>query len=91
MIAEHLHLVNSIDHLWRLVNLLVDYFDCCVVGAIGVLFEFNTVVDQEVHEPLFLFWRQKREYEGLDAGAVVLDGSNWREAARVSTVLLSLE
>ena len=45
LVTQHLHLVNSVDYLWRLLDLLVYYLDGCVVRAIRVLLELHAVVN----------------------------------------------
>ena len=91
VVAQHLHLVYAIDHLWGLLDLLIDYFDGGVVRAVRVLLEFDAVVNQKVHEPLFLLWRKQAEHKGLNPGTIFLvDRSYGREAARIG-LLLSLE
>jgi len=59
LVTQHFHLVDAVDNLRRLLNLLIDNFYSSVVGTIRVLFELNAVVDQKVHEALFLLRWQK--------------------------------
>ena len=56
LVTQHFHLVDPVNHLRRLVILLVYNFDCGVIGAIRVLFEFDTVVNKKVHKPFFFLW-----------------------------------
>lgn len=56
IIPQHFHLVDTVYDLRWLLHLLVDYFDRSVIRSIRVLFELDTVVNQKVHEPLFLLW-----------------------------------
>lgn len=45
VVSQHLHLVYAIDHLRRLLNLLIHNLDSGVVSAIRVLLKFYAVIN----------------------------------------------
>lgn len=84
LILQLPHLIKTVDDLRLLVLVLIQNLHRRCVETIFILLEFYLVVDKEIHEALFFFWRQKRKDKCLGVFLIISIAiiiSNWRNTS----------